>query len=329
MDGFACIDCAQRKHRSHAKNLAAKVAATQVKRLLDSAPQLLKVVNSTQSLVRKLGSQDSAATEPRPIVVSRNTRARIEKARAYVEFRSDNIFLINEVFDKTIAVSQRTMDILVSYGACPDSLTISYIGTKHYEKFASSVKKSPTPDNIHIGYLGYMTRQKGFFFFLDILDSLPENVLANIDVTVAARFNDSKGISRLNAIERKVRSLRKYDGYSHGDIATILQSVNIGVIPSLWEDNLPQIAIEFVTNGVPILTSDLGGASEIAGDPNFIFTSKDAREAALKIMSIANGSLDMSQFWKNTLRLKSVPGHVREIIDIYHLILSKRRGSLT
>src|SRR6185312_15187940 len=143
-----------------------KVAATQVKRLLDSAPQLLKVVNSTQSLVRKLGSQDSAATEPRPIVVSRNTRARIEKARAYVEFRSDNIFLINEVFDKTIAVSQRTMDILVSYGACPDSLTISYIGTKHYEKFASSVKKSPTPDNIHIGYLGYMTRQKGFFFFL-------------------------------------------------------------------------------------------------------------------------------------------------------------------
>jgi glycosyltransferase involved in cell wall biosynthesis len=239
------------------------------------------------------------------------------KASDFVEYRRENIELINSCFDKTLAVSRRTRDILISLGANPSKVETSYIGTRHYEKLASCEKKVPGNGSIHLGYLGYATKQKGFFFFLDALECIPPEFLSSIEITVAARFKNPADLSRLREIGGRAKSLNVYNGFNHQTIQQILAPVTLGIVPPLWEDNLPQIAIEFVTHGVPILTSDRGGAHEIANNAAYVFSADSANDATQKICDILNGKLDMHAFWQADLQLKSNDTHLEEIIRIY------------
>ena len=68
----------------------------------------------------------------------------------------------------------------------------------------------------------------------------------------------------------------------------------------LWEDNLPQIAIEFISKGIPILTSDRGGAKEIACNEAFIFRSGSHEAFASKLADILQSSHWLNQFLDQT-----------------------------
>ena len=49
------------------------------------------------------------------------------------------------------------------------------------------------------------------------------------------------------------------------------------VVPSIWPENAPLVALEALACGTPIITSNKGGLPEIAGkfDPGLIFTNMD------------------------------------------------------
>ena len=49
------------------------------------------------------------------------------------------------------------------------------------------------------------------------------------------------------------------NGYAKSEQGRLLGEIDLGVIPSLWEDNLPQVAIEYIASGIPIVASDAGG----------------------------------------------------------------------
>jgi hypothetical protein len=50
-----------------------------------------------------------------------------------------------------------------------------------------------------------------------------------------------------------------------------MKNVNLGIVPPQWEDNLPQVTIEMIANGIPALTSNKGGAHELNSHPKFVF----------------------------------------------------------
>lgn len=90
-------------------------------------------------------------------------------------------------------------------------------------------------------------------------------------------------------IQKKLKKFHKVKiihGYSHADLHNILTGVNLGVIPALWEDNLPQVAIEMVAFGVPILSSSAGGASELTRSDAFRFNVGDTEDFLKKYMRL-------------------------------------------
>ena len=93
--------------------------------------------------------------------------------------------------------------------------------------------------------------------------------------------------------------------------------MHLGVIPVLWEDNLPQVAIEFVANGIPILTSHLGGAREIANVNEFVFAAGDFGEFAEKISDIVDRRVELKTFWKNEINVCPMKRHVDALYEIY------------
>lgn len=236
----------------------------------------------------------------------------------YSLFRSLNLELCLNVFDKVLAVSNRTREVLVMNGVSPSKIAVSYIGTKHFPAFMASKKTCTLGDGLHLAYLGYMRADKGFYFFLDCLEALPVRDASNITVTIAASLKNTDSLKRIEQLKTKFRTIRYFNGFTHSTLDLVLQGVNLGVIPVLWEDNLPQVAIEIVSRGIPVLVSDRGGAREIARNATFVFRAGCVDEFNKVVASISRDHLSLADFWKHEIQLTSMDMHVDELVTRHY-----------
>ena len=94
---------------------------------------------------------------------------------------------------------------------------------------------------------------------------------------------------------------------------SVLSGVNLGLVPPLWEDNLPQVAIELVSRGIPILTSDRGGAQEVFANKAFTFPAGSHRELIDRLVAIEAGRIRLGSFWEGPVRLFSMSEHVTHL----------------
>ena len=85
----------------------------------------------------------------------------------------------------------------------------------------------------------------------------------------------------------------------------------------LWEDNLPQVAIEMVSRGIPILTSDLGGASEIGNNVGFVFKNGDLQDFLVKLDRLLNRETPLSAFWDSAMKLVTFDEHAKQLQAVY------------
>ena len=88
------------------------------------------------------------------------------------------------------------------------------------------------------------------------------------------------------------------NGYTKNNQKELLQGANLGILPVMWEDNLPQVAIEQIAYGVPVLTSDLGGAKELCNDLNFVFKAGNVTDFINKLYNIYEHRELLLEYWK-------------------------------
>ena len=110
------------------------------------------------------------------------------------------------------------------------------------------------------------------------------------------------------------------DGYKHGDLPSILDDVDLGLVPVQWEDNLPQVAIEFVCLGVPILTSNRGGAQELGSrNPRFTFEAGDTDSLVDQLTRLADGRTKLVDYWSSAMRPVVMKDHVDRLLTLYEM----------
>jgi glycosyltransferase involved in cell wall biosynthesis len=314
--GNACVNCVSKKYGRRRKMLV-NAFKTPIKAIRQKDSRFVSAVYSMDKHLAKLmGGEARGRKQPFPIPDA-GRHGHATSASDFIAYRQAGISLVNDYFDTTLAVSDRTKQILVSLGAKPERISVSYIGTRHMDRLQQVERKEPGKGNTHVGYIGYMREDKGFFFFLDAIESLPPDVASAMDVTIAAKFTDAAAVQRMRSMAPMFRSYRTFDGYIHADLERILEPVNLGIVPPLWEDNLPQVAIEFVTHGIPILTSAFGGAQEIAGNPGYVFDASRPENLRDKLCGFVRGDFESTRFWAGNLKLRSNDQHANEILRVY------------
>ncbi len=218
------------------------------------------------------------------------SRANLEdqiNAAEYNYFIQNNILYFNKHIDKILAVSNKTLQIAIEKGIKKNKIELCYIGTKFSEHHIPT-RGALYSSILSIAYLGYMRRDKGFFFFIDTLLDMPIELSSKLSITVAAKLTDKSFIKKIPELKRKLKSFTYYNGYKHNDLDTILNGIEVGIIPVLWEDNFPQVAMELFSLGISILASDKGGAQELCGSPDLIFRAGDKADLSSKIRNIIN-----------------------------------------
>ena len=241
-------------------------------------------------------------------------------ARAFADRRTAMVAAINTGCDRVLAVSDRVRAIAAHHGVRADLLETSYIGSPQAEAFARTAPRPALlrPDGtLGLGYLGYMRRDKGFFFLLDALEALPDALAARLHLIAAARTGPPEAMARLEALRGRLASLTHHDGYTHDDLDAVLAPVDLGVVPVMWEDNLPQVAIEMHARHIPLLTSDLGGAQELGRCADLVFRAGDAGDFAAAIARALSGTLDLDRYWQDAQAPVTMATHIDALLRLY------------
>lgn len=155
----------------------------------------------------------------------------------------------------------------------PAKIDVLYNGVE-IEKFtippeASSVGAAPDPDaparrpRPTLGAIGRLHRAKGLVYLLRALrrlkDALPEAPL----LVLAGDGPERSGLAdeaALLGLQDDVRFLGV-----HRDVPGLLRSLDVLVLPSLWE-GIPATVLEAMAAGVPTVATNVGGLPEVVED---------------------------------------------------------------
>lgn len=236
-----------------------------------------------------------------------------------LQFAKTAVEKINDNCDTILAVSKRVKDIAVENGIDSNKTIVSYIGT---EIASSQVGKSlyKPKNGLKVVFLGNSLHyeEKGFPFLLNALSKLDERYASKIDITLTVR---DKQHGEIYQMLKKFKSVKVIQGYTHDDLKDIFKGANLSIVPVLWEDNLPQIAIESVAFGVPVLASSCGGASELTSNSLFCFEGGNEQSLRSKLIHFVEHPEDIELYWSGHNGLITMQQHLKEMLPIYGLPL--------
>ncbi len=225
---------------------------------------------------------------------------------------------INTNMDLVLAVSERVRKIALENGIDDRLVRTGYIGTKiaSYQVGMSLAEKTKY---FKIAFLGtdINNTEKGYPFLLDALSGFDKEKAARTDVLLSTTVRDQD-----DYIRRKLKRFHKVEiihGYKHAELTRILKGVHLGIIPVLWEDNLPQVAIEMVALGVPILSSSAGGAQELCSSEKFVFNCGSIADFHKKLGFFVDNKAKVKEYWAHHDGLKTLNEHFNEMSEYYEL----------
>jgi len=238
----------------------------------------------------------------------------------YEQFEKQNVAYINSYVDCVLAVSQRVKDILLSRGVIESKVHVSYIGTAVAQKQKKCSNADVFAEPLNLVYMGYMRRDKGFYFFMETLEKMPDSLARKCAVRFVARHTheQAREVAAIEALKKRFAKIELINGYNKENQEELLQGMHLGVVPVLWEDNLPQVAIEQIAYGVPVLASDLGGASELCKDERFVFAAGNHQNFIEKIEYICEHRDALKEYWSSTMDLVTMDRHINDLESYYH-----------
>jgi glycosyltransferase involved in cell wall biosynthesis len=222
---------------------------------------------------------------PPAVLLDTDTAARFaDRRRLFVE-------AINAHADHFLAVSRRVAELAAGFGIDPAKVRTLYIGTRFAERETPAgagplSRKRQSGGALRVAYLGYMRRDKGFYFYLQALRKMPPGLARRLSLVFAAQVVDEHAYALIKRVAHRFAGVTFYDGYTHAQLPEVLAGVDLGVVPVLWEDNLPQVALECVAHGVPVLTSDRGGARELLDCPALVFRAGSRADLYARLRAV-------------------------------------------
>lgn len=233
------------------------------------------------------------------------------------EYRSRQIAAINRNIDYVLAVSEKVKSIAVSFGVDPTKISVDYIGTKIAQKQTGCARNNSS-DVIRVTFLGYMKKEKGLEFLLDSIEAMDEADKQRIELTIAAKCTNLLLMRKIRHLKGELKKLSYFNGYTHEQLDEIFDNTDLGVVPVLWEDNMPQVAMEFLASGIPVLASSFGGASELSHNGDFSFQGGDANEFRQRLKLFLDEPESLKSYWDSAMHLATIEEHCRHLISSYY-----------
>ena len=236
--------------------------------------------------------------------------------------------------DRVVAVSHSMKTLLIKHGVAAEKIQVIYNGID--EVAAAFLESSDTIRRRHglnpkqkvIGVIGRLNPEKGQMLFLKAMEQTalkcPEARALLLgdgqDRALLERYCQDHGLG-----DRVI-----FTGYRE-NIADYYQILDLLVLPSLSE-GLPNVALEAMSFGIPVLATAVGGVPEVIQNGNGVLVPPSDPEILSARMTelLRYDSLrqTIGSRGKNSLYPRFAPAHrARQILDLYRELVFQRTSA--
>lgn len=233
---------------------------------------------------------------PLPRIPSTAVTARNAKVRAFL--RGAKVVL---------PVSDRVRQL--SAGPYPElNYEVAHIG--NVSASVDRPDKTASP-NLRLTFIGVLSEHKGADLFINLARGVTRK-----DV----EFHFFGRAERKWAAAAKKVGIIIHGSYSPADLPEIMASTDLGVVLPIWEDNGPQVVMEFVNYGVPVLATRMGGIPDfVTGDNGFLFNTSAVSDAIAYVD--AAETEELRSIGRSLPRLTSPEEHQEHMMGVYEKAL--------
>lgn len=211
---------------------------------------------------------------------------------------------------RVLPVSRRVQEIFQE--SMPDAgYQVVHIGnvTAH----AKPEPKSPH-SRARVAFLGTLNHMKGAAVLERLIDGVDN---PGVEFHFYGR-GDASVLERL-----KAKGLVDHGPYTAGDFDRIMREIDLGMALPVWEDNGPQVVMEMINYGTPVLATRRGGIPDFVTDRNGRLFDPDSPAEVAQILGWLNGLTrdSLRTDFSGMEKLKTPEQHAQELVELYSGIL--------
>lgn len=261
---------------------------------------------------------------------SKNTRIILNKKLTNNQYlrkqKKKRQIFIKKMFnlvDLHLAVSNKTKEIIQEqFNIANNKIKTQHIGTHAAETIKTKQYKNNTKNTITFGYLGNFNPEKGFSILAEAFKRVPKE---KARLLVLGPINNHI-MNQIPFLEDN-HNIRFKGSYTHKSLQKILNNIDVGIVPSIWHDNAPQVVFEFQSAGIPVITTNMGGMQDFVSHNinGLIYEANNQNQLYENLMTFIE---DPSLIKKMSLKIKkpkSIKKHTNELIQMYSSLLNNKK----
>jgi glycosyltransferase involved in cell wall biosynthesis len=207
--------------------------------------------------------------------------------------------------DRVVVLNETARRMLVANGSPAGKLVLNRLGlSQTHVTPKPSAADRPTRRPVRFGYVGRLHPSKGLTVLVEAFASLPRDLACRLDI----RGPELDPTSRAYAAELRAQTasdprVTVASGVASADVPRALADYDVVLVPSIWFENGPTIALEAMAVGTPVAASRVGNLPELIDDTvnGRLFAAADPRALAAVLREIVDHPADTVDAWRQRL----------------------------
>ena len=175
---------------------------------------------------------------------------------------------------------------------------------------------------IRFGFIGTLCEHKGIHVLIEAFNKIPSQK-AQLHI-----YGNPDWFPEYNSKLRKMATSPSifFEGIvPNNQVATILSTIDVLVVPSIWFENSPLTIHEAFMAGVPVITSNIGGMADLVTDGinGLLFDVSDPEELKKAMLKIIESGALLKTLQKGIPAVKSIQENGLEIEQLYKQLISR------
>jgi len=246
-----------------------------------------------------------------------------QKASLYytIAYRSEYVKKLFEDIDFISAPSKYLAKKYISYGFGKNNkIKVLPLGLKSiFRKKVNNINSK----YIKFGYIGTIHKLKNVNLLIDAFKTVKGN--AKLIIWGNGQSEEIEKIKKAMLEDNRI----EYKGsYTYDQLFKVLSNIDIGIVPSLVE-NYPLVVREFLSAGIPVIASKVGGIPEIITHmENGLLFDPSNKEELIKILQqiIQNPSI-IDQLRQKITTIKTIKKDAEEWEKVYEKLIKEKKSS--
>lgn len=226
------------------------------------------------------------------------------KAKEYLKLRNYYKKILEKI-DIIHFNSSNTKEVYSKYINLDNKNVVLSITNKSIRNY----KKIRHVNNIvKFGYLGPITKHKGYFFLKEVCDEL-EKEGYKFELHIFANTKDEKPY------------IKKHNPYKYHELGNVMNYFNVLIVPSQWNETFGFTVLEALSYGIPVIVTENVGAKDlIFNKKNGIISKCDKKEFKENLKYLIENKEMIEKMNENIVKsteIKLFESHAREIMELY------------